>query len=218
MSSSSSSRPQKRRRVSPKTNQLVTIQTHAPSAWVGIDKVPRLMMSDSATYTFVQDMGGNTITQQANAVTYGALSFRLSYLDQGASFAALFDRFKIKQVQITLRPTANSTLLSAPSSVYVPQLITAIDRDDVTVPASLATLRQYNNVCVTLHETQVRTWVPGTLIGGMIVQNAWIDMANYNTQDFFGIKYAVEAGLAGQTLLQSFAYTTRIVFECSHVR
>jgi len=174
-------------------------------------------MSDQTVYSFVQDMGGGNITQVAGVTTLGVLAFRLSYLDQAATFSALFDQFRICQIQVTFRPL----ITQAPpmvTTVTMPTFVTVVDIDDATAPGSIASMREYNNALPSIYETTQRTFVPGTLIGAQVQTRTWIDMASYNTQDFFSVKYGLEAGQGGQTLLQVISYTVRMHFECRRVR
>lgn len=200
------------------SNNRTHVENQAAFSWVGTEHVPRTMLNNDVKYTFVQDAAGTQITQIANSIFYGAFSFRLSYLDQGASFSAIFDRFRITEVQMTFRPLANATNILAPSTTIIPNLITVVDKDDGSTPTSLAQLREYNNAVPTIHETQVRTFRPGTIIGNAVSETAWIDMANYNTADYYGVKVAIEAGAVAQTSLQAWSVTSRYTFECKHVR
>lgn len=211
----------RRGKASPKTSKnnhnQVHNSTHVPNAWVGMSNVPRLVLSDDTTYTFVQDQAGSSITQVAGTTVFGALAFRLSYVDQAATFSALFDEYRIMSIQVTFRPTTNMGQLQL-TNVITPTFVTVIDLDDGSTPTTFGQLREYNNALPTVFEVQQRTFTPGTLVGANVQRRTWIDMASYNTQDFHGIKYGLEGGSGGQTALQVISYTTRYHFECRRTR
>lgn len=174
------------------------------------------MLSDNTSYHFVQDIPGASITQSTVAV-FGSHAITLSQLDQATSFEAMFDRYRILTLEITYRPHVNAVPPLLLSTTVLPQLVTVIDYDDNTAPTTFTTLREYQNSVVTLYETQQRKFTPGTLIGAKVEFSPWIDMAssNYLHQ---GVKWGIEAGIAGQTLFQQFSVNFRIHFECKNVR
>jgi hypothetical protein len=186
------------------------------SAWIGFSNPPRLLSTDNHC-TFVQDAPGVSLTQAAGAAALGAIGFQLSYLDQYTTFTALFDEYKVDWMQITFRPHANASPLTV-NTVIVPQLITVVDFDDSTAPASLAVLREYDNSQVSIFETQVRTFVPGWVdASGETLHNDWLDCA-FTGIPFFGCKYGIEAGAGGQTSLQYFSVQIRVQLSFRHVR
>lgn len=186
------------------------------NAWIGYSNPPRLRSTD-AICTIVQDMAGITITQAAGTATLGAISIQLAYFDNAGTIAALFDEYKFDKLQVTFRPHSTSNPLAV-VTVIVPQLITVVDTDDAAAPTTLASLRENDSSEVSVFETQVRTFTPGsTTAEGDNLIGQWTDMALPN-RAFFGVKYGVEAGNGGQTLLQVWSAQIRAQISLRHIR
>jgi len=123
------------------------------------------------------------------------------YLEQYATFQALFDQYRVDALEFTFRPTftANSFTSGLGASFVPPNLYTVIDYDDNTTPTSLAQLREYENCTTSLYETVVRRFKPhiavaafnGSFTGNMNAPAPWIDTASNNVIHY-GVKYGAE--------------------------
>jgi hypothetical protein len=108
------------------------------------------------------------------------------------------------------------------ATAIAPQLVTVVDYDDGAVPTLLSTLEQYENVCYSVFDTQVRTFRPhaNMNVDGAIAAptpSPWIDCA-VPAVAHFGLKYCVTAGMAGQTFLQAFSIDIRAQLSFKLVR
>lgn len=75
----------------------------------------------------------------------GAIEFRLNELPDFSDFTNLFDKYRIKGVQITIVPRVNSYDANPNATlVGMPMVHTAIDYNDSTAPANVQELMQYD--------------------------------------------------------------------------
>jgi len=150
------------------------------------------------------------ITQTASAETDATFYFSLSSAGNGADYAAVFDQYRIVGCQITFSPRlANG---SFPSGAISPRLYTVIDYDDASA-ATLSNLVQYQTlITVPPGCGVVRACVPHIAMAAYSgsaftsfanMRDQWVDVAS-NTVQHYGFKVAIEAGAAGQTVLQSY--------------
>jgi len=149
---------------------------------------------DNKIYNVIQMAGAQTAFT-TNSATPAAYSTQVNaaYLNQFSSFAAIFDQYRIMEVEFWILPT-NSTGLTSNSSG---NLYTTIDYDDANVLTSVASALQYENVTVTpLQSTGVyRKFRPhqavsayqGTFAGFQNEKSQWNDCAYPNIQHF-GLK------------------------------
>lgn len=195
------------------------VQTHGgPDAWMGTVNPPRLRIPEGRTFQFAQTLVGTTIVQTPVTAVFGSYGFQFGFLDQSASFAAIFDEYRVDWLQITFRPLANTAVMISPTTAIQPQLVTAVDTDDATAPTAFSQLREYNSAQNSVFETQVRTFRPGmTDSNGLNHISPWCDMAITNIPHF-GVKWGVEGGASGQTLVQTWDITFRVVVTLRHIR
>jgi hypothetical protein len=176
-----------------------------------------MQMSDNQVFTVMQDVVESKFTQTALTPAFGVVLYQLSFLDQSSSFEAVFDQYRIDEIEVTFRPMFNSNFLAAPSAQIIPMLYVAVDYDDATAPTTLAYLREYSNCTMSQYETVVRRWVPHVAVaayngafGGYRNETApWIDCAS-DTVQHYGIKFGCDAGVNAQTLLQVWTITARL--------
>jgi len=175
-----------------------------------IRELSKFSTTGTQIYKYRQFYGAvTTSVQLANANTYGSLQFNLAGLDNASAFETLFDQYRIDCVEVTFSPLI--TMNVTPGIVF-PRLYTVIDYDDYVAPTSLAYLRQYDSCIISPPGSGVvRTLCPasalaaytGTFTGYANRQRQWIDIASPTAQHY-GIKFAIEAALTGQTVLQSY--------------
>lgn len=126
----------------------------------------RIQSMDNKPHRVVQTVElGTVATSSAGADVFFAQGITLAQLAQVASFTAVFDQYKIEQVEIWITPSYNFAAGMNPNSVY----LTVIDYDDSTTPAAIGTLLQYSN-CAEISATTgiYRRWRPH--VGSMLAQ------------------------------------------------
>jgi len=108
---------------------------------------------------------GTVATSSSGADVFFAQGVTLASLPQVASFTAVFDQYKIRQIEIWVTPSYNFAAGMNPNSVY----LTVIDYDDSATPSAIGTLLQYSN-CIEVSATTgvYRRWVPH--VGVMLAQ------------------------------------------------
>jgi len=164
------------------------------------------------------------IIQQSFAVTFKANYFSLAGLDQAATFAALYDQYKLDLVVLRFLPVYTVTVPVA--NIYMPRLYTVIDYDDATVPTAISQLREYANVEETMPcQPVIRILVPRVAVSvysSGLPQNfsnmrTWVDVAGTTVQ-WYGVKYALEAGLSGQSVFQTYNVQAELYWAFRSVR
>jgi hypothetical protein len=180
-------------------------------------------MPDNMVYSFVQYIPDVLYTQTYPALYNTALNYQLASLDQVNTYTALFDQYRIDEVQVTLRPTFNVGIqgLGTPS----PIIYTVIDYDDSSALGTIAAFRQYNNCTETQFETVVRSFKPhaamaaytGTFVGFANEESPWLDCSSTTIQHY-GYKFAIAPPPSSTTSLYSVALTTRMKISFRNVR
>lgn len=114
-----------------------------------------------AGISYSSTVDGGYVLNTSGAFGGIALQFRAFDLDNWASFAALFDQYKLERVKIHLLPTYTEITDTAVTPVgNTPYIQYAPDYDDLVAPTSEAYLRQYN----TCKEVQVVKPIKITII------------------------------------------------------
>jgi hypothetical protein len=150
------------------------------------------------------------ITQTALAETDATFYFALSSSGNGVDYTNVFDQYRIEAVEIIFSPRLSNG--SFPSGAVSPRLYTVIDYDDASA-ATIAQLVQYQT-CITVPPGcgVVRSCVPHVAIAAYAsgaftsfanMSDQWLDCASAAIQHY-GFKVAIEAGAAGQTVLQQY--------------
>lgn len=179
--------------------------------------VPMMKIKRDKVYTFTRDFAIGTITSPTVADLLGAYSFSLSSLPSPGDFTTLFDQYRFMQVTVSYIPLAGVGTGSPP-------LVTAIDIDDSTAPASMAELYQYDTVQFSQPgNVVIRTFSPyaaTAVYSGTFTSFAelnrmdWVDVASPNVQ-YYGLKYGVAAASGATANWQVFA---KITLQLRHPR
>jgi hypothetical protein len=159
-------------------------------------------------------------SQVALADGTGAVLFKLSSMPGYADLAAVFDTYRLRAVSVSIMPS--NGVLTVSGSAVAPRLWTAIDYDDAS-SLSRNALEQYDTVIVSPPGNGViRTLCPrfalSAYAGGSFSNFAqsepdqWIDIASPSVE-YYGIKYAIEAGAMGQTILQMYSCSVTAFWE-----
>jgi len=141
----------------------------------------RVQNNDHQSYRFCQTMDfGSVLTSSAGGATFYGTAFVLAGLPQATSIQAIFDQYRIDEVEIWITPTLSAGTTEAN------RMYSVIDYDTSTTPTSLVQLLQYQN-CIETNETcgHYRRWKPrvgmgvgvaNTTVQGMgNIASPWID-------------------------------------------
>lgn len=143
----------------------------------------------------------------------------------------LYDLYSIKGVSVRFVPKANTLsvldLGAAASNGVIPEIITAIDLDDATIPTSIADLLEYGTFrrqrftrdhkryFVPRGQTMVYNGLASTAYG-LMPKRQWLDMSN-DSVPLYGIKWIVTPSTYDPTSPYQFYYdmyvTTYIAFK-----
>jgi hypothetical protein len=162
----------------------------------------------------------STQVQQAGTVTNGAINFQGSLAPGFSDLSGAFDEYRMRAVTLTISPVANTYQVPSGGN-NTPRLYTVIDFDDSIAPLTIAYLQQYGTCIVAPPSCGViRSLCPHvanavysgafTSFGNM--EAPWIDCASPSVQHY-GVKYAIEAGIVGQNVLQSYTFDVTLFME-----
>jgi hypothetical protein len=150
-----------------------------------------------------------------------AYNFTFSVLTQASSLGAVFDQYRLAEIEVTIRPTYTTAI----SGMLVPLIYSVIDYDDsTTLTGGASTYEAYTNCTTTQFETVVRRWRPhasssgltsGGLVAGVNIESPWIDIAN-STVEHFGLKLGMDAGNSGA--LAGLTINFRALVQVKNVR
>lgn len=159
------------------------------------------------------------LTQSTTLNTYGASQFTLSQLTEVASWTALFDQYRILEIEVMLQfPMSENTGMGADEGRYV----SVIDVDDASTPTDLDILCAYSTaVESTATQPHYHRWAPGVPVdlytgafGGFgNVTSPWIDCGSTGVLHY-GLKFGSSPG-AGSGVLRM-TYKFHVEFRCSH--
>jgi len=165
------------------------------------------------------------ITQSSSTFTYFAIPFRLDDIPQVATYAALFDRYKIKKVIVHFKPMFNvGDVKTDQSAIGFPQtFLTTIDYDDANVPTSLDVVRDYQ-MCrehnfykpfsIELTPKIAISAYNGSF-GAFANTSSYIDIASANVQHY-GIKGALS--VAQSTIGQAWTVSAEYIIDFKNIR
>jgi hypothetical protein len=179
----------------------------------------------SSSSTFCS--GSNTVTTDPCFATY----FTLSDLPQEGTFAALYDQYRIREIEVTFSPSVSTN--QAPSALValtVPEfcMYYAIDFDDAAVVSPLSALFEYEGCkrhdflhggpLVVRFKPRIAVGAyNGTFVGFANQSDQWIDCATPTVQHY-GIKWGIPALINNTYSNGNIALTVRYVIEFKTVR
>jgi hypothetical protein len=175
--------------------------------------------SDSHVSTFVRTFDAGVIVGSVASDTLGAIKFVLTQLPSYTEFTTLFDQYCIQRLDYTFLPY----FTQGTSTVYAPFVVTAVDYDDGTAPASFGAIQQYENARVMSAYRQFSvSFKPhialaayaGAFTSYANNRAAWIDSAS-TAVEHYGVKYCIGqcAGAA-----QTFRVVGRVIIQTKNVR
>jgi hypothetical protein len=153
---------------------------------------------DNGVHNFIQTSTSGQILAGTITLPAGAAkSFSSADLTQFSSFAAIFDQYRIHQVEMWLTPLGVAATATYPTDA---RFYSVVDYDDANVITSSTNFLQYENVTVsslnTGHYIKFKPHMAVASYGGAFTQFAnvnpmWIDVASTAVQHY-GIKLGVD--------------------------
>lgn len=171
-------------------------------------------------------VSASDITQQALTIGTPTFKFRLADVPDATDFTTLFDQYRFVAVRIVFRPRFNMATVTTITVASFPRLTSVIDYDDDNALGTLNEARQYQSVKETrFDEDHVRFIKPRMAMAGLDtgfnsvvnVRPQWIDCASTSTYHY-AIKCIIDAGVSGQTALQSWSVDLEYYLEFKQVR
>ncbi len=177
-------------------------------------------------YYFRRKAQSTIVSQVAAAETKGVFSFTLASAASYTDLTQVFDLYRIAYVEISFKPMYTMQALSSAGTLATPNLFTVLDFDDDTAPANISELEEYGTCKVTnFNQEHTRTFkphfafmaYPNTPTYANSNVSNWVDCASAGVK-YFGVKYGIEGGAAGQTALQSWKVNFTYYLEFKHSR
>jgi len=154
---------------------------------------------DNRVYTVHQTSGLGVVVTSGNSLpTFYTRAFSTSDILQFASFAALFDQYKIEAVEVWFTPYGAATASGYANNVHI---YTVVDYDDANAPTSVGAMQVYQNCvetrCTEGHYIKFRPHIATAAYGGAFTQfknepASWMDSASTSTQHY-GVKLGIDA-------------------------
>ena len=187
---------------------------------IGNDQtVPWRKMKDYTSIKIVQSLQPQSLfTTSAVAATFGALSFNIASLDNFSSLAAVFDQYRIDEIEVQIVSGVTEETISTQS---VGMLYSAVDVDDAAVPTTIAQLGGYSS-CVKSDGTvsHYHRWQPQYAVAAYSgaftsygAMKGFIDCSS-STVQHYGLKYGSTTASATLTYQALIAYT--VTFQSLH--
>jgi len=180
--------------------------------------VAGLRLNDNLVYSFVQIQTlPSVVTSSTSVPTFISIGSSLNALPQAASFQALFDQYRIKEVELWFEP-ATSTVTGSTSTTSTGQTYSVIDYDDGNNLTSVSAALQYQNCLVSDvshgHYRRFRPHVAIAAYSGSTFtayanqSSQWIDVVSSGTPHY-GFKAVIDVTSAAVM----FNATSRIHIE-----
>jgi len=178
---------------------------------------PSLHIPADKVYKIQQELLQSAfLTTSATLVVGSAASFTLASLDNAASFALVFDQYRIAKIESWLYDASGGANVITGGSLF-----SVIDYDDATALTTVASICDYQNVLSSpTGQSHYHVFVPHVAVAaysGVFTSFAneaapWIDVASSGVIHF-GIKAITTAGIVVAYSLQS-----RLFLEFRNVR
>lgn len=194
-----------------KDTQNARLQSSAQDSltWSVIsDPLPRygnVSRHDNKVFNVIQSSDNNSggtqtpnLTTSTSVPTFLGANFTFAGLiPQNASWAAVFDQYRIMAIEAWIRPLSGT---SGTVDSNGANMLSVIDYDDANTPTQVSALLAYENVMIAPmtngHYRKFRPHIAvsaynGSFSGFQNSKSGWIDVAS-NTVQHYGIKLAVE--------------------------
>jgi hypothetical protein len=180
------------------------------------------LKKDNTVHRFIQTTDlGTVVSSSTTLPVFYARAFTFTDVQQYASFAVIFDQYRIAEIEVWFNPGNISSSYNTGTSGYI---YTATDYDDDTAWTQTSQAQQYTNVMMGPPNLgHYRRWKPhvaealysGAFTSYGNITAPWIDMGST------GVKhYAFKAALgtaSSSNTAYSCSLTARIHFECRNV-
>jgi hypothetical protein len=156
-------------------------------------KVPKL---DNAPYRILQMVNIGSITSSASLAVFNGVVFSLSQVDQVSSLIAVFDQYRITEIEVWYMPRTSSTSVTGTGNAGL--LASVLDYDDGTALTSFASALDYTNALVSSGvDGHYRRFKPhcavaaysGAFTSYANVESPWLDAVSTTVQHY-GVKTA----------------------------
>jgi hypothetical protein len=166
-----------------------------------VGKPPRftgVAAKDNAPYAIMQMVNFGTLSSSTGGIAAFAANFILSDVDQYTSLTAVFDQYRITEVEVWLIPRLAVT---TSSSQNPGQIASVVDYDDDTTLSSLNQALDYQNCMIDTGTVgHYRRFKPhaavaafsGSFTSYVNVVSPWIDAASPSVRHY-GVKYVTTA-------------------------
>jgi len=169
---------------------------------------------------------GALLRQSSASDVFASFAFALADIPNIASVGALFDQYRIDQIQFRLRSKNPAIFIanSASPNYGTATPLIAIDRDDNTAPTTVLEVQQYDNcqmmsaqdsIDIVLTPSITPAVFSGGAFNGYAVDDGgkyWLDVANTGIPHY-GIKVAIPALVA--TTTQRFDWDVEGIYKVS---
>lgn len=175
------------------------------------------LKKDNSEHHFIQTNDlGVVVTTSTTVPVFYARSFTYTDVNQVTSFTAIFDQYRIDEVEVWMVPNLSATTNNSPSLWY-----SVVDYDDAVAPTMLATLQQYTNVIMTPmsngHYVRFKPHCAEAVYAGAFTSYGnilapWIDSTSSSVQH-----YGFKAGFNSTPNAYGVQMVIRFHFSCRNV-
>lgn len=193
----------------------------------------RSMNPNNNVYSFTRRMTGSSFSAVGLSPHYVGYTPVFGNMPGYTEFTSLFDQFRLEKVRYTIAWQASTiSVIEAYNNNFIgqPILYYYVDLDDATTPTSINELREVQKCKVfyfsASRRTKTITFTPTILqqlyktsisTGYAPVKNVWVDVADAQTLQHFGLKYAVYVPGSNAAPLY-FDVEIQFVFSCRNPR
>lgn len=181
---------------------------------------PSKMTTNNQVYKFVQQVSIGTNASSTTLNVFTGTFFTLSQIDQVAQLQAVFDQYRIDEIEFWIWPRAGNQNVGA--SVDQGLLASVVDYDDASSLSSFASALDYSNVCVTSgrdgHYRRFKPHVAVAAYSGAFTsfaneESPWLDMASPGVQH-----YGVKTAWTPTDVVYGQSFQARFHLSCRNVR
>jgi hypothetical protein len=172
------------------------------------------------THTFYKWTATSSIAQSTGNV-FGTYQFELNDLSEANTFAALYQLYRIKRVDMMFRPLWRANPVSVAAAYLPPLLYTAADVGNLAVWTTLAQAQDNPNVTISDDQETVtislEPYVPFEVQLGSATPRGMMPSPWLSTNDtlirHFGMNYAISLGGGGATEFQDWTVISRYTVQ-----
>jgi len=153
-----------------------------------------------------------SLIRASTSDVFESYAFCLADIPNVTSLSALFDQYRIEEIQLRFRSRSPGLFVANSSSpnYSCPQLMAVVDRDDNTAPSTLLELQQYDNcqqistqdsLDIILKPSVTPSVFSGGAFSGYSVEESgdlWLDVANASIPHY-GVKVGLSSLVATST-------------------